>query len=52
MLGLLNSSDRNAAKFLNQAKHNPTARTAVQLACLEWEMISYKSLFPHPLEIH
>jgi hypothetical protein len=52
MLGLLNSSDEGALKFLRQAKHLPEARTAVQLACLEWELISYASQFPHPLEIH
>lgn len=52
MLGLLNSSDEGALKFLKQAHQHPEARSAVQLACLEWEMISYTSQFPHPLEIH
>jgi hypothetical protein len=52
MLGLLNSADRDAAAFLKQASHHPQARTAVQLACLEWELISYASQFPQPLEIH
>lgn len=52
MLGLLNSRDRDAAKFLKQATQHPEARSAVQLACLEWQMISYVSRFPHPLEIH
>jgi hypothetical protein len=52
MLGLLNSSDRDAFMFLKQANQHPQARTAVQLACLEWELISYASQFPHPLEIH
>lgn len=52
MLGLVNSSDRDALRFLRQANQYPEARTAVQLACLEWELISYASQFPHPLEIH
>jgi HEAT repeat protein len=52
MIGLLNSSDQQAARFLNQAKRNPQAQAAVQLACLEWEMISYTSMLPEPLEIH
>ena len=52
MLGLLNSTDRDAANFVKQAHRHPEARTAVQLAYLEWELISYASQFPHPLEIH
>jgi hypothetical protein len=52
MVALMNSSDPRAARFLDQAKRNPQVRTAVQLACLEWELISYTSMFPQPLEIH
>ena len=53
MLGLLNSTDRDAANFVKYAsRRHPQARSAVQLAFLEWELISYTSQFPHPLEIH
>ncbi len=52
MLALLNSPDRQAASFLKRAKQNPQAQAAVQLACLEWEILSYTSLIPEPLEIY
>ena len=52
MTAILNTSDEQAAEFLVRATQIPQARSAVQLACLEWEIISYKATFPQSLEIH
>lgn len=52
MIALLNSSDQQAIRFLSRATRDPLARTAVQLARLEWELISYTATFPQPMEIY
>ena len=44
--------NEEAAAFLFRAKHIPQARTAVRLAWLEWEQISYTSTLPFTSEIH